>query len=115
MSEPMIKLDPAGKAPILSYNVSDAVSYSSRYFLSIVLPGMNDTWFKPPRATQPGLTTGPRPIPPYRFPADFNTISTAVLTGLRRVSATGLQDARAACWQLARAAAAPENARRSAR
>lgn len=34
-NEPMIKLDPGGKAPILSYNVPEPTSYSGRFILEL--------------------------------------------------------------------------------
>ena len=33
--EPMIKLEPGGKAPILSYNVPEPTSYSGRNFIEL--------------------------------------------------------------------------------
>src|SRR5204862_5260639 len=33
--EPMIKLEPGGKAPILSYNVPEPTSYSGRNFIDL--------------------------------------------------------------------------------
>jgi hypothetical protein len=38
MSEPLVKLDPAGKPPILSYNVPDSTSYSGRNGIVLELP-----------------------------------------------------------------------------
>jgi hypothetical protein len=36
--EPMIALKPGGMAPILSYNVPDAVSYSGKSFIALQFP-----------------------------------------------------------------------------
>jgi hypothetical protein len=36
--EPMIALEPGGMAPILSYNVPDAVSYSGKSFIALQFP-----------------------------------------------------------------------------
>jgi hypothetical protein len=43
-SEPMIKLEPGGKAPVLSYDVPDPTSYSGSNFTEIDVP---EDWFKP--------------------------------------------------------------------
>src|SRR5688572_29102510 len=41
-SEPMIKLDPSGQAPILSYNVPEPTSYAGRNFIDLGIP---QDWF----------------------------------------------------------------------
>lgn len=43
-SEPMIKLEPGGKAPVLSYDVPDPTSFSGPNFIEIDVP---EDWFKP--------------------------------------------------------------------
>jgi hypothetical protein len=37
-SEPMIKLEPGGQAPVLSYKVPDPTSYSGRNFIELQIP-----------------------------------------------------------------------------
>src|SRR6187200_2956278 len=37
-NEPMIKLEPNGTAPILSYNVPEPTSYAGRSFIDLQLP-----------------------------------------------------------------------------
>jgi len=41
MSEPIIKLDPGGKAPIVSYNVPDTTAYDGRHVIELKLPPLN--------------------------------------------------------------------------
>ncbi len=50
-NEPMIKLEPGGKAPILSYNIPEPTSYSGRNFIGLQFP---EDYFKP------GLRENPR-------------------------------------------------------
>ncbi len=41
MSEPIVKLDPGGKAPIVSYNVPDRTAYDGRHVIELKLPPLN--------------------------------------------------------------------------
>src|SRR5947209_1743626 len=59
MPEPMMKLDPAGQAPILSYNLPEAVAYSGKQFIELQIDGIDETWFKPvPSANRNDSTKG---------------------------------------------------------
>ncbi|HEY9735108.1 MAG TPA: hypothetical protein V6D06_02460 [Trichocoleus sp.] len=46
--EPMIKLEPGGVAPILSYNVPEAIAHSGRNFIDLQIP---DSYFVKPKPT----------------------------------------------------------------
>ena len=48
MQEPMIKLQPGGVAPVISYNVPEATSHSGRNFIDLQIP---DSYFIPPKST----------------------------------------------------------------
>ena len=41
MGEPIVKLDPGGKAPIVSYNVPDKTAYDGRNIIELKLPPLN--------------------------------------------------------------------------
>ncbi len=58
-SEPLIKLEPGGRATILSYNVPEPASYSGRNFIALDFPQGQDI-FKPPSITtgSSGTDTG---------------------------------------------------------
>ncbi|WP_433227532.1 hypothetical protein [Actinomadura formosensis] len=45
MADPMMQLDPQGKAPILSYNVAEPTSYTGRNGIALELPGASQDWF----------------------------------------------------------------------
>ncbi|MBD2202366.1 hypothetical protein H6G33_12090 [Calothrix sp. FACHB-1219] len=54
-SEPMIKLEPGGRAPILSYNVPEPTSYSGRNIINLTI---DRTWFRDePSIGQPPIGT----------------------------------------------------------
>lgn len=87
MAEPMIRLDPHGTAPVLSYNVPEPTSYTGRHVVELEFP---DDWFTPlarevpppPPATPPTLPTPPtggviHPIPV--LPADRVAIMARVV------------------------------------
>src|SRR4051794_10510778 len=78
--EPMIKLDPGGKAPILSYNVPEPTSYAGRHVVELKFPAeiftaaattLPPTPPPPPPATIPPIIV--RPLP------DIRVLGTAVL------------------------------------
>jgi hypothetical protein len=52
-NEPMIRLEPGGKAPILSYNVPDSTSYSGENIIELQLPA---TAFTPAASRVPART-----------------------------------------------------------
>ncbi|HEV8362250.1 MAG TPA: hypothetical protein VGQ52_01930 [Gemmatimonadaceae bacterium] len=58
--EPMIKLEPGGTAPILSYNVPEPTSYTGRHILELEFP---PEWF-----TAAALEVPPPPPPPTPQP-----------------------------------------------
>ena len=58
--EPIIKLEPGGSAPVLSYNVAEPTSYSGRNFIDLQLPA--SFFATPGQADQPA--TPPAPPPP---------------------------------------------------
>lgn len=45
MADPMMQLDPQGKAPLLSYNVAEPTSYTGRSGIALELPGSPQDWF----------------------------------------------------------------------
>ncbi|MBE9066056.1 hypothetical protein IQ260_05255, partial [Leptolyngbya cf. ectocarpi LEGE 11479] len=51
--EPIIQLDPAGKAPILSYSVPENTAYSGRNYIELDIPF---EYFDRPNNSQPGTT-----------------------------------------------------------
>lgn len=51
--EPMIKLDPEGRAPILSYSLPEPTSYSGRNFIELIYP---EDYFKPELRKPPPRT-----------------------------------------------------------
>jgi hypothetical protein len=55
-STPMIRLEPGGEAPILSYNVPEPTSYSGRNFIALDFPA---TYFK----QKPALALPLAPLP----------------------------------------------------
>lgn len=57
---PMMRLDPAGTAPILSYNVPDATSYHGRNLIELVFP---EELFKPALREKPARPAEPPPPP----------------------------------------------------
>jgi hypothetical protein len=61
MTDPMMQLDPNGKAPILSYNVPEPTSYSGRNGIALVLDGTPNDWFIE-QATASAQTAGRTPI-----------------------------------------------------
>ena len=80
--EPMIKLDPGGKAPILSYNVPEPTSYSGRNFIEL---DFGPSYFKD--------AVKQRPTPEERTPLEELSgagVDATVAEGLR----TGFADAR---------------------
>ncbi len=53
-SEPMIKLEPGGEAPILSYNIPEPTSYSGRHYIELEIPA---NYFKANARKKPPLLT----------------------------------------------------------
>src|SRR6266536_5541233 len=94
-AEPMIKLEPGGKAPILSYNVPEPTSYSGRNFIELELP---DEYFNEKAKEHPpdesgsggGGGGGPRPPRPPIGVVDAASAREVVAVAMR----TGLSDAR---------------------
>ena len=74
-NEPMIKLDPGGKAPLLSYNIPEPTSYSGQNFIELQLP---EDFFKPAVRKKP-----PEVVRTPVKNLDLPTIKTAVLTGMK--------------------------------
>jgi hypothetical protein len=74
-NEPMIRLDPGGKAPILSYNVPEGTAYSGRNFIELDFP---PEFFKPAVKKKPPATarTSVKNL-------DVATIKSAVVTGMK--------------------------------
>lgn len=68
-NQPLIKLEPGGKAPILSYNVPEPTTYSGRSFIELDYPAefFKTNAFEVP--VEPEQPQPPRPIGPLR-PAD---------------------------------------------
>ena len=60
--EPMIKLDPGGVAPILSYNVPEPTSYAGRHVIELKFPA---EYFTPAASAVPPV---PPPPPPAAIP-----------------------------------------------
>lgn len=52
-NEPMIKLEPGGKAPILSYNVPEPTSYNGRNYIELDIP---QSYFKTSTKQKPTVT-----------------------------------------------------------
>lgn len=52
-NEPLIKLEPGGKAPVLSYNIPEPTSYSGQNFIELEFP---DTYFQPSTMEKPSET-----------------------------------------------------------
>jgi hypothetical protein len=73
-NEPMIKLEPGGQAPILSYNVPEPTSYSGRNFIELEFP---ENYFKQKHRGKPTV-----PRTPMKG-MDISTIKTAVATGMK--------------------------------
>lgn len=75
--EPMIKLDPNGKPPILSYNVPEPTSYVGKNFIELSFDN-NDALFKP------GMKTAPPSATPAGTPSmDTNTVRNSVINSMR--------------------------------
>jgi hypothetical protein len=67
--EPMIKLDPGGTAPILSYNVPEPTSYTGRHVIELELP---QEWFtEAARDVPPPLPPSPSRRPARIFRSSF--------------------------------------------
>ncbi len=69
-TEPLIKFEPGGKAPVLNYNVPEPTAYSGRNFIAL---DFSADYFKPnafERPIRPDEPTKPPipPIPSYEFP-----------------------------------------------
>jgi len=73
--EPMIQLDPGGKAPILSYNVPEPTSYSGRNIIEIEFPKAH---FKKEFSTKPAAS-----VRTTLKGADIATVKTAVESGMK--------------------------------
>jgi hypothetical protein len=74
-NEPLIKLEPGGKAPILSYNIPEPTSYSGQNFIELEFP---DTYF------QPG--TMEKPSEAVRTPLknmDYSTLVSTLRAGMK--------------------------------
>jgi hypothetical protein len=86
-SEPLIKLEPGGKAPILSYNIPEPTAYSGRNFIELDFLKPNEAdkdFFKPIAFEKPKDTrTSVKDLDP-------NTIKTAVVGGMK----SGFRDAK---------------------
>ncbi|MGB7816170.1 MAG: hypothetical protein WBL28_07450 [Methylotenera sp.] len=74
-TEPMIKLDPSGKAPILSYNVPEPTSYNGRCLIELEF---SDDYFKPSVKMKPA---GSSRTPVKNL--DVSAIKSAVLAGMK--------------------------------
>lgn len=81
-SEPLIKLEPGGKAPILSYNVPESTIYSGSNLIELRFPEPDDKFFKPVAFEKPKVTGTPVKD------LDIGTVKTAVLTAMK----TGFSD-----------------------
>jgi hypothetical protein len=80
-NEPLIKLEPGGKAPVLSYNVPEPTSYSGRNFIELEYPAdyfTDAARTRPPETRQPITSLDP------------GAIKAAVTAGMR----TGFADER---------------------
>jgi hypothetical protein len=80
-NEPMIKLEPGGKPPILSYNVPEPTSYSGTNLIK--LEQFGDAYFKPSVKERP-----PKSIRTPLKDIDFATAKGAVLSSMK----TGFSD-----------------------
>ena len=58
MSEPMIKLDPSGSAPVVDYRLPDSTSYAGRHYLVLDLPAQA---FRPEQGLDDGALDRVRP------------------------------------------------------
>jgi hypothetical protein len=80
-NEPLIKLEPGGKAPILSYNVPEPTSYSGRNFIELDFLTEEETaesFFKPAAFEKP--SDGARtPVEPL----ELRTATSSVVAALR--------------------------------
>lgn len=81
-SEPLIKLEPGGKAPILSYNVPESTIYSGSNLIELGFPEPDDKFFKPVAFEKPKVAGTPIKD------LDIATIKTAVQTSMK----TGFSD-----------------------
>ena len=80
-NEPMIKLEPGGKPPILSYNVPEPTSYSGTNLIE--LEQFGDDYFKPAMKEKP-----PKTVRTPLKDLDFATSRSAVLSSMK----TGFSD-----------------------
>lgn len=83
-SEPLIKLEPGGKAPILSYNVPESTIYTGSNLIELRFSEPDDKLFKPAAFEKPKVKGTPVKD------LDIGTIKTAVLTAMK----TGFSDQR---------------------
>ena len=58
-NEPMIRLEPTGTAPVISYDVPESTSYAGPNFIDLQLPGNNFI-------QSTGLLIGPPKVGPSR-------------------------------------------------
>jgi|WetSurMetagenome_2_1015567.scaffolds.fasta_scaffold00017_60 hypothetical protein len=75
-SEPMIKLEPDGKASVLSYNVPDPTSYSGRNFIELTFDEDDEVVFKPVAFKKPQTRTSVTNL-------EINAIKSAVSAGMK--------------------------------
>ena len=76
-TEPLIKLEPGGKAPILSYNVPEPTTYTGRNFIELEFPHSDQALFKPIAFEKPKVSRTPVKD------MDVNAIKSAVVTGMK--------------------------------
>jgi hypothetical protein len=81
-NEPLIKLEPGGKAPILSYNVPESTTYTGSNLIELQFLHPDKEFFKPAAFEKPKVSRTPVKG------LDISTIKPAVLTAMK----TGFSD-----------------------
>lgn len=76
-NEPLIKLEPGGKAPILSYNVPEPTTYSNKNFMEFDY-SPTEEFFKPSAFEKP-----PETVRPPLADLDLTTLKSAVATAMK--------------------------------
>lgn len=76
-NEPLIKLEPGGKAPILSYNIPEPTTYTGKNFIELDYPPTGE-FFKPSALIKP-----PETIRPPLADLDYTTLRSAVATAMK--------------------------------
>jgi hypothetical protein len=83
-AEPLIKLEPGGKAPIIGYKIPESTSYSGRNFIELRFADGDRALFKPAAFTKPKTSRA------QVKNLDVDAVKTAVVTGMK----TGFTDQR---------------------